>query len=181
MSRWLTEDLAIPLDLEASCEQTCRDLRIARGGKLPSPQTASNAFCSMPFFDSHQIGHCSLLPLPPALAATVAGRVAGYILYRAASRDTYITIDNLAVCRDLRHDGIGKALVNCVTGYERPIRTFVSETNLGAQLFFKALGFKCTSTKKLHPESPLSNYTFELLPADWEARQNPEIRAGRLV
>jgi hypothetical protein len=26
---WLTEDLAIPLDLEASYEQTCRDLRIA--------------------------------------------------------------------------------------------------------------------------------------------------------
>jgi hypothetical protein len=25
---WLTEDLAIPLDLEASYEQTCRDLRI---------------------------------------------------------------------------------------------------------------------------------------------------------
>jgi hypothetical protein len=26
---WLAEDLAIPLDLEASYEQTCRDLRIA--------------------------------------------------------------------------------------------------------------------------------------------------------
>ncbi len=26
---WLTEDLAVPLDLEASYEQTCRDLRIA--------------------------------------------------------------------------------------------------------------------------------------------------------
>jgi hypothetical protein len=26
---WLTEDLAIPLDLEASYERTCRDLRIA--------------------------------------------------------------------------------------------------------------------------------------------------------
>jgi hypothetical protein len=26
---WLTEDLAMPLDLEASYEQTCRDLRIA--------------------------------------------------------------------------------------------------------------------------------------------------------
>jgi hypothetical protein len=25
---WLTEDFAIPLDLEASYEQTCRDLRI---------------------------------------------------------------------------------------------------------------------------------------------------------
>jgi hypothetical protein len=25
---WLTDDLAIPLDLEASYEQTCRDLRI---------------------------------------------------------------------------------------------------------------------------------------------------------
>ena len=26
---WLTEDLAVPLDLEASYEQTCRDLRVA--------------------------------------------------------------------------------------------------------------------------------------------------------
>ena len=29
MPLWLTEDLAIPLDLEASYEQTCSDLRIA--------------------------------------------------------------------------------------------------------------------------------------------------------
>ncbi len=38
---WLTDELAIPLDLETSYEQTCRDLRIVYLGRQVAPPICS--------------------------------------------------------------------------------------------------------------------------------------------
>jgi ribosomal-protein-alanine N-acetyltransferase len=75
-------------------------------------------------------------------------RVVGYMVYQLAK--TRIDLLNLAVAPDHRGAGLGRALlakVKSKLSAERRARiaTEVRETNLAAQLFLRACGFRATS------------------------------------
>lgn len=80
--------------------------------------------------------------------AEIGDRVVGYIVYEVFK--TKIRILNLAVAGDERRQGVARAMVekriDCLPTAKRNCITLeVRETNLTAQKFFRALGFKCTN------------------------------------
>jgi ribosomal protein S18 acetylase RimI-like enzyme len=58
-----------------------------------------------------------------------------------------LTIHNLAIAPHIRRRGLGRLIVDCLrrklSRRRRAIETFTAESNLDAQLFFRALGFQC--------------------------------------
>lgn len=74
-------------------------------------------------------------------------RIAGYVIYELGKRS--LRLLNLAVRRECQLRGVGRTLVNRLTerlernGRERLVAE-VWERNVGAQLFFRALGFRAT-------------------------------------
>lgn len=91
--------------------------------------------------------------------------VGGFALYEIAKKSVelfYIMVD---VKR--RRTGIGTALVKCMVdrashaGME--VKTIVRETALGAQLFFKSLGFVAYKVnRKFYPDTEEDAYFFKL-------------------
>jgi len=74
--------------------------------------------------------------------------VIGYMVYKLRKSEYYLK--NLAIHPDFRRRGFGAKLIKklvdkLLTGNRDNIYLNVVETNLGAQLFFKAVGFKAFS------------------------------------
>lgn len=73
------------------------------------------------------------------------GAAVGFVVYELGRRD--LQIINLGVADFMRRRGIGRALVDsvrCRASDKRPIVSAeVWERNVAAQLFFRAVGFKC--------------------------------------
>lgn len=72
--------------------------------------------------------------------------VLGYIIWEYDQHPWNIL--NVAVHPDHQRAGIGRALIERVLNCLVPVRTQVRETNLGAQLFLRQLGFRCYGTMK---------------------------------
>ena len=72
--------------------------------------------------------------------------VLGYIVWEWIHGTRNIL--NVAVHPDHQRAGIGRALVQRVLKHLTPVQTQVRETNLGAQLFLRQLGFRCYGTMK---------------------------------
>lgn len=77
--------------------------------------------------------------------------LAGYLIYTIYHR--HIKIENLAVKKDLRREGIGRFMVEHLIellGVTTPnrIEALVIETNLAAQYFLKACGFRAKYIKQ---------------------------------
>lgn len=82
------------------------------------------------------------------MVATVEDEVVGYVIYLLHPH--CLQLMNLAVRVDSRRRGVGRQLVACLQrklspGGRSKITLAVRETNLKAQLFFRALGFRSTS------------------------------------
>ncbi len=89
-------------------------------------------------------------------------RVVAFIIYELHT--TRFHILNLAVAEDCRRLGVGTQLVERLIGKlseERRSRVSleVRESNLDAQLFFRARGFKATNVlHEFYPQSPEDAY-----------------------
>lgn len=85
------------------------------------------------------------------LIAEVDDATAGFVIYELHSNRLHIL--NLAVAKEHRCTGIGRQMVERLIGKlsaekRNRIMLEVRETNLDAQLFFKALGFRAVSVLK---------------------------------
>lgn len=92
-------------------------------------------------------------------------RVVGYMLCElSASR---IDILNFAVHAAMQRRGIGTAMASNLYGKLSPQRRSrivlnIRETNLDAQMFFRAVGFQCVSTlRNFYDDTPEDAYVFE--------------------
>jgi ribosomal-protein-alanine N-acetyltransferase len=70
-------------------------------------------------------------------------RVDGFLIYR--DQGNYIEIIHMAVAGDCLRRGVGSAMLQSVLDAmpTHPFEAWVRETNLAAQLFFKAMGWRC--------------------------------------
>lgn len=84
------------------------------------------------------------------MVALIDEQVAGYMVY-AIEDSLLLDLMNLAVAPHIRRRGIGRALiaklVGKLTGGRKRIVTEVSERNLEAQLWLRALGFRATQLR----------------------------------
>lgn len=83
------------------------------------------------------------------MLAEVDDEVVGFMLYRLRPRN--IHLESFAVHPKHRRNGIGYAMVDKLLGKlsmirRKSITLEVRETNLRAQLFFRAMGFTCIDT-----------------------------------
>lgn len=81
------------------------------------------------------------------MVAEFKEEILGFMVYEL--HRFHIHLLNIAVWRHRQGDGVGRALAQKLFGKLSPMRrrsitTEVRETNLGAQLFLKAVGFKAT-------------------------------------
>lgn len=95
------------------------------------------------------------------MVAEADGRVVGLMAYDI-SRVSKIKLILLAVDGDVRRMGVGKSLMDILTvklnGKRNKIELFVSEYNLGAQLFLRSMGFRAVSVASASDGS--SEYKF---------------------
>lgn len=89
------------------------------------------------------------------IVAEINDTVVGYMIYELHKNRLHVL--NFAVHPDYRLKGVGRAMVNNLIGKLMPdrrnrIMLEVRETNLGAQLFWKAMGFKAESVLRDHYE-----------------------------
>lgn len=85
------------------------------------------------------------------MVVEVNQKVVGYMIYELSAK--YYTLFNLAVDPEWHRNGIGTAMIakmfSKLTTYRRDmVETEVRETNLKAQLFFQAMGFRAVSIVK---------------------------------
>lgn len=99
-----------------------------------------------------------------SLVAEIEEAVAGYVVYEI-HRDR-LRILNFAVHQDLRRQGVGRAMVQKLVGKLSPnrrrIMLEIRETNLSAQLFFRALGFRAVRIEHgFYQETTEDAYVFQ--------------------
>ncbi len=113
---------------------------------------------------------CIQRPNCIAMVAVVQEKVVGYMIYEMGPQ--WFQILNLAVDAEYRRSGVGRALVQRLINKLSPRRRYkislqVRETNLPAQLFFRALGFRAKAILHDHyPDTAEDAYlmTYEILP-----------------
>ena len=105
------------------------------------------------------------------MVAEHEGRIVGYVIWKCCNR--YFQLVNIAVDPECRQSGIGTQLLNCMTTRlgikSERISAEVRESNLTAQKFLQANGFRATKVcKGLYDETPEDAYFFEFR-LDWSA------------
>ena len=111
-------------------------------------------------------------------------RVVGFMIYEL--HKTRLHILNFAVSEKVRHRAIGRQmvekLISKLSGQRRTsISLEVRETNLGAQLFFKNVGFRATAVlRSYYEDSPEDAYLmkYNYMPEDVELTY--PIRSNRI-
>lgn len=92
-------------------------------------------------------------------------RVAGYLIYELHKDRLHLF--NIGVRKDLRRTGVGRALLAKLIGKLHPDRrkrivTEVRETNIAAQKFFAAIGFRAVSVlKDFYDDTDEDAYVFQ--------------------
>lgn len=82
------------------------------------------------------------------MVAEYGERIVGFMIYELHKNRLHLL--NLAVAPDFRRSGVGRRMVNKLVsklsrGRRNRIMLEIRETNLGAQLFFRELGFQAVS------------------------------------
>ena len=85
------------------------------------------------------------------MVCEVDGEIVGYVVYQLTKN--YVEVISIAVAKAHRRQEIGKYLVQNVVkkmqqAYMPSIRVSVKESNLGAHLFWRAMGLRCTGIIK---------------------------------
>jgi len=79
--------------------------------------------------------------------------IAGFVLYELEPHR--LRLINFAVAEKYRREGVGRAMVERLREKlsqkrRKAIVLAIPETNLGGQLFFKAVGFQCVNIQRRH-------------------------------
>ena len=99
------------------------------------------------------------------MVADCDDQVAGFMIYEL--HKTRLHVLNFAVAPEFRRRGIGRQMISKLTGklsQQRRSRLLleVRETNLDAQLFFRALGFRAVSVLRgFYEDSPEDAYVMQ--------------------
>jgi ribosomal-protein-alanine N-acetyltransferase len=99
------------------------------------------------------------------MVAECDGRVVGYMLYELHKNRLHVL--NFAVAADMRRRGVGRVMASKLVGKLSPDRRTrvmleVRETNLPAQLFFRACGFRAISVvRDFYNDSPEDAYVMQ--------------------
>ncbi len=120
------------------------------------------------------------------MVAEHAERVVGFMIYEL--HKTRLHILNFAVATDLRRRGVGRQMIEKLVGkLSSQRRTRISlevrETNLAAQVFFRASGFRATSVlHDFYDDSPEDAYLMQYCcPSESTALVLPMNRIDRLA
>lgn len=98
------------------------------------------------------------------MVAEASERVVGFMVYELQKQR--LTIHDFAVHEDYRFKGVGRQMVRKLTSklsHDRrsQVDVMVRESNLDAQLFFRAMGFRCVETLRgLYEETDDDAYRF---------------------
>jgi [ribosomal protein S18]-alanine N-acetyltransferase len=99
------------------------------------------------------------------VARNSSGRLLGFVIYEVAK--TRFQLLNLAVDVTDRRRGVGRQMIDKLKdklslGRRPRIKMEVRETNVTAQLFFRALGFRCVNTlRDYYEETSEDAYVFQ--------------------
>jgi ribosomal-protein-alanine N-acetyltransferase len=99
------------------------------------------------------------------MVAECEGRVVGYMLYELHKNRLHVL--NFAVAAEMRRRGVGRVMAGKLVGKLSPERRTrvlleVRETNLPAQLFFRACGFRAVSVvRDFYADSPEDAYVMQ--------------------
>lgn len=101
-----------------------------------------------PWFEEDFIGCLRLKNCIGLVAENLDGQILGFVIYELDA--TRLHVLNFAVAAEHRRCGVGRQMVDKLLGKLSPGRRVritleVRETNLAAQLFFAALGFRATT------------------------------------
>jgi ribosomal-protein-alanine N-acetyltransferase len=119
------------------------------------------------------------------MVAEHGDRVVGFMIYELHKSRLHIL--NFAVCDQARHRGVGQQmidkLISKLTSQRRTrISLEVRETNLVAQLFFKASGFRATSVlRSYYEDSPEDAYVMQYRYVSEAVAVVPDNRISRLA
>jgi ribosomal protein S18 acetylase RimI-like enzyme len=94
-----------------------------------------------------------------AVKGVVGGRLAGYLFATVDVKNNQIRLRNVAVHPEFRRQGVATTLVETVTepGVPPTVWGQVRESNLDAQLWLRATGFKWFRTDKRGFRSPIED------------------------
>jgi len=99
------------------------------------------------------------------MVAEVDEKVAGVIVYDS-SRVSKIKVVLVAVDEPFRRTGVGRSLMSLITskldGKRNKAEMFVSEYNLPAHLFLKAVGFRAVSIVGSNPDASEYKFLFRI-------------------
>lgn len=131
---------------------------------MPEILGIENANFEFPW-DEADFVHCLRERNVIGLTAEHGERVCGYIIYEL--QKGRIVIINMAIHASCQRRGIGRAIIGKLAsklrlGHRTRLVAKVRESNLDAQLFFRALGFRATGLERdLYEDSPEDAYVFE--------------------
>ncbi len=112
-------------------------------------------------------------------------RVVGFMIYEL--HKTRLHILNFAVAPEFRHRGVGRQMIEKLLGKlssQRRVRITleVRETNLAAQLFFKAAGFRAvTVLRSYYEDSPEDAYLMQFRQANEDTPLSLPNRSDRMA
>ncbi len=101
----------------------------------------------------HEMRRFLNCPSVAAFAATIEAAVVGFAFVERCGAESHIL--NFAVHPDHRRGGVGRRLMETLRENARSqgatrIRLEVRETNVGAQVFYRTLGFRATRILRAH-------------------------------
>ena len=130
----------------------------------PEVQAIENSVFEFPWREDDFI-RCLRIPANIGMVAVANGQIAGYMIYELHKHRLHIL--DFAVHEDCRYKGVGRQMVDKLKSklsYDRRSRIMleIRESNVDAQLFFRAMGFKCVSTlRSFYEDTPEDAYLMQ--------------------
>ena len=121
--------------------------RHARSADIPQLQTIENASFHVAW-DYDDFVRNIHPPQRPCLVVELCGQIVGFMVWDMLPDQ--IRLMNFAVLPEFRRRGVGTAMVDKLKGaldgkHRAVLHLMISEKNLPGQLFWKAVGFRCTA------------------------------------
>ena len=169
----------------AESEQSCVHIRWMIRRDMPSVLAIEEASFEFPWYEEEFI-RCLRQRNCIGMVAERDDQVVGFMIYELHKNRLHLL--NFAVDTNYRQTSVGRSMIEKLTGKLSPDRRSrimleVRETNLDAQLFFKAVGFRAVSVLRDFYEDTtedayLMQYRYQAAPQE---RSLPEPHARRMA